>query len=603
MSCVPASTACSSRRATCRAWPQAVHYALLAADRATGLSQNAEALSTLERAATWVLRLPEGAARRDLLADVMLRQERLSEMLGLRDRQLGIADSLITMLAPFGPSKRLVQVYLRQGDAFTLLNRFEAAERALQTALRIATEREDRLGERSALRSIAFLRSHEGRHAEALERIEEVLAIGRAIGDMRSEAGDLATLGNVLRALGQPQRALAVLEASLERTEISSNTGRYGYLLNVIGTVHRELGNLDQALDYYRRTSAYMSVPHYASFTLPAVAHIQLQQGRVEEALATSREAVELNRKARYADGSALANRTLGEILLGLERHSDALPHLREAATLYAQVQDRENEVLMQRRIAGALESLKQPAAAQALWARLRDTYLANDDLAHAAEATEGMARTGRMLAQGGDDPVRHYEEAIRLAVKQGDRARELTVRNSLGIVYWERGAYGEAVRQYEVALRICRETGDRVHEGLVLNSLGASLQRLQRFDEARTVLGDAVRVTEGAGERQLHAHALGLLGDVCLACGRHADALAHVQASLAIRRALDDRRGTGWMLHRLARIHLALAEIPDATQAATCAAQLAVDIGDVALQDAVAALHLPAVTFPPLEL
>ena len=580
-------------------WQQAVHYGALAADRAMGLSQNAEALSTLERVATWVVRLPDDAVRRDLLADVMLRQERLSEMLGMRERQLEIVDALISMLAPCGPSERLVQVYLRQGDAFTLLNRYEAAERSLQTALRIATERIDRLGERNALRSIAFLRSHEGRHADALAKIEEVLGINHAIGDTRSEAGDLATLGNILRALGQPERALEVLEAALERTEISANGGRYGYLLNVVGTVHRDLGHHDEALEYYRRTAGYMTLPHYASFTLPAVAHIQLQQGRIEEALATSREAVELNRKARYADGSTMANRTLGEMLVGLDRHAEALPYLREAAALYAQLQDRENEILMYRRLASVHELLAQPAEAHALWTRLRERYLHRLELAQAAEAAEGMARTGRRLETAWLDSVAQYEDAISLAVRQGDRTRELSVRNSLGIVHWERGAYADAVRQYEVALRICRETHDTVHEGLILNSLGASLHRLQRWDEARTVLGDAVRVTAAAGERQLQAHALGLLGEVCLAVGRLPDARAHVDASLEIRRLLDDRRGEGWMLERLARIDRALGDATATTAAAEHAARIAADLGDTALLAAVAALHVVPVPPP----
>jgi len=580
-------------------WTQAVHYGLLAADRATGLSQNAEALNTLERVASWVLRLPENTARRDLLADVMLRQERLSEMLGLRDRQLEIADTLISMLAPFGPSEKLVQVYLRQGDAFTLLNRFEAAERSLQTALRITTEREDRLGERSALRSIAFLRSHQGRHADALEKIEEVLVIGRAIGDARSEAGDLATMGNVLRNLGQPERALEVLEAALERTEISANGARYGYLLNVVGTVHRDLGHLDEALEYYRRTAPYMTVPHYASFTLPAIAHIQLQQGQTEDALATAREAVELNKKARYADGSAGANRTLGELLVGLDRHAEALPYLREAASLYAKLQNRENEILMQRRLASVHELLGQSVDAHALWSQLRGLYLDRMELAQAAEAAEGMARTGRQLTGGAQHSIAQYEEAISLSLRQGDRARELSVRNSLGIVHWERGAYADAVRQYEAALRICRETGDDVHEGLILNSLGASLHRLQRWDEARTVLADAVRVTSAVGERQLHAHALGLLGEVCLAVGRLGDARTHVEESLGLRQLLQDRRGEGWMLERLARIHRAQGDSPAATEAALRAAHIASEINETALQAAVAALDVVSAPSP----
>jgi tetratricopeptide (TPR) repeat protein len=296
-------------------WAEAVRYGLAAADRAMALSQNVDALNSVERVEEWLLRLPDDDARRDLHAEVLLRQERLCEMLGLRNRQLALMETLIALLAPHGASARLSQAYLRQGDAFTLLRRFDSAERALGTALRIARDRADAAGERNALRSIALLRSYEGRHAEALETIERVLALGRGAGDTRAEAGDLATMGNILRGMGQPERALVVLQAALERTTPANNPVRYGALLNVIGVVHRELGDYETALHYFRRVSLEGLVqrhPVNASFTLPAIAQILLQQGHADQALATFQQAVEINRKAGYADGSAHASRSLG---------------------------------------------------------------------------------------------------------------------------------------------------------------------------------------------------------------------------------------------------------------------------------------------------
>ncbi len=582
-------------------WRQAVHYGLLSADRAIELSQNADALSTLDRVEVWVRHLPDDGDRRDLLADVLLRKERLSEMLGLRDRQLELVETLIALLARDGPSPRLAQVYLRQGDALTLLNRFEAADRSLSTALRIANERDDSQGERNALRSIAFLRSHEGRHADALEVIERVLALGRAAGDTRAEAGDLATLGNVLRALGQSERSLTVLSAALERMEVAWNPARYGYLLNVIAAVHRDLGNNDAALDFYRRTAEYMTVPTYASFTLPSVAFILLQQGRTDDALATYREAVELTRKSRYAEGAANANRSLGEVLLGLERPEEALPYLQDATRLYAQLQDRQNEVTMLRRLAGVYEQLQVPTEAYAAWLRLRVLHHDQVNDVGEAEAAEGMARAERQLPARADDVIAHYEEAIALAMRQRDRARELSVRNSLGIVYWQRQAYAEALRQYEAALRLCRDIGDTVHEGLILNSLAATLHKVKRWDEARTVLSDALRVTRLAGERQLQAHALALLGDVCLDSGRAAEARTHIDASLALRRELGDRRGEGWLLERLARVlgaegmyAAAAAAISEGERAASETQDATLSTAFATLRSSVHPLHSP---------
>ena len=573
------------------AWSDAVQYGLQAADRAMALSQNPDALSTLERIEVWVQRIPESAEQRDLHADVLLRLERACEMVGQRSRQLTIVESLIALLAPHGPSERLAKAYLRQGDAFTLLHRFEAAERALQTAQRLATERRDAAGERNALRSLAFLRSHEGHHSEALTLIEDVLARGRIASDTRAEAGDLATMANILRALGQLDRALEVLEDARGRMSKLENPVRYGALLNVIGTVHRDLGNLDVAVEYFQRTRELREHPVYASFSLPTIAHVQLQQGKIEEALATYREAVALNRKARYADGTAQTTRSLGEVLAGLGRDAEAVPYLAQAADLFAQLEERANEALMRRRLASVHQKLGDWRAAHDAWRAVRTIARALADLSVEAEALEGIARAERQL---GSDPavvIAGYEEALATAARAGDRSRELAVRNTLGIVQWQRGAYADAVRHYEAALRLCREGSDRVHEGLILNSLGATLHRLQRWDEARTALLDGVRITEETGEVQLQAHALGTLGEVCLDSGRFEEARTHLHASLGLRVALPDRRGEGWMHERLARTARAQGNMIESATHATRARDIAAELEDVPLQAAVSRL------------
>ncbi|QJR37838.1 serine/threonine-protein kinase PknK [Gemmatimonas groenlandica] len=564
------------------AWADAVRYGMQSADRAMGLSQNADALLTLARVEEWVMRLPDDDVRRELLSDTLLRQERLSEMLGLRARQLAIVDGLIALLAPFGASARLAQAYLRQGDVFTLLKRFETAERALKTALHLSRELGDSQGERNALRSIAFLRSHEGRHDDALEMIEEVMALGTAAGDTRAQAGDLATMGNILRALGQLERALAVLEAALERTAASDHPARYGALLNVMGSIHRDLGNLDTALEFFRRTEAYLTVTVYASFTQTAIAHIQLQQGRVEEALDTYRDALRLNRQASYVEGIAQACRSLGDVLAGLERHGEAVPYLQEAAVLFGQIEDFRNEALVWRRLAAVHEHMRAPADAREAWIRMRDLYRDRLNESGESEAVEGIARAERQLDTSAEDVVQRYEEARVLAVRQGDRARELAIGNALGIVHWQRGAFADAVREYEAALRICRETSDTVHEGLILNSLGASLNKLRRWDEARTALTDAVRVTTATGEQQLLGHALSALADVCIGRGQYLEAFEHLHPAMHIRRALGDRRGEGWLLEKMARAHSALGNSAEAAEAACAAEVIAQDVGSL---------------------
>jgi predicted ATPase/class 3 adenylate cyclase len=442
-------------RAEC--WPDAVRYGVHSADRAIGLSQNGEALAMLERVDEWIERLPDDGVRRDLRADVRLRQERLCEVMGLRTRQLVIVEALIAQLSPDGPSERLAQAYLRQGDAFTLLRRFDEAEEALTNSRRVATARHDAAAERSALRSLALLRSHQTRYAEALAQFEQVMELAREADDQRAEAGDLASMANILRAMGQRERALTLLEAALERPPLNSvqplvgaNVVRYGALLNVIGTVHRELGNLDQALQYFRGTFGYLPDHAHATFSMPMIAQIQLERLETDAGLATFREAIEMTRKARYADGAAQLCRSYAEVLAGLDRPAEALPYLREAASFFRQLEDRDNEASTWRRVLALHNTLGIRHWERGEWA----------------------------------EAVSQFAAGLRLCEQESDRVHEGLMLNSLGASYLR-------LRQFDEAERVLLRS---IHVTTALNAL--QLQGHARLTLAR-VYASTERVAE----------------------------------------------------------------------------------------------------------
>jgi hypothetical protein len=64
-------------------------------------------------------------------------------------------------------------------------------------------------------------------------------------------------------------------------------------------------------------------------------------------------------------------------------------------------------------------------------------------------------------------------------------------------------------------------------------------------------------------------------------AARRLADARRAIEASLAIRRATDDRRGEGWMLERLARILHAEGDAAGASEAAAAARAIVAELDD----------------------
>jgi tetratricopeptide (TPR) repeat protein len=308
---------------------------------------------------------------------------------------------------------------------------------------------------------------------------------------------------------------------------------------------------------------------------------VYLQEGRVEDSLKYYRDAIDLTRKARYALGLAQSLRIYGEVLIGLGRHDEALPHLNEAASTFADLRDASSEAGMWAAIASTEERLGRHASALGAWGRANQLYRHLEDAQGELTASEGLARATRQHVAEPSLALTHYQHAVRLAESLGDLAAEGRLRNVMAILEWSRGDHQAALAHYERALDVFRRLGDDVHAGLMLNSIGATLRVLGRRDDAARRLHEALEIHRCTGERQLEGHALGLLGDLSVEQEDAERAADFYSRSLDIRRATGDRRGEGWMLHGLARCELARGVPYRVREHVTHAARIAGECGD----------------------
>ncbi|GEM_PF-4063221 len=568
-------------------WQKAVHYGRASAQKA---GEFPEALNLLEKTRQWLSKLSEDPQRQETLIDILLQQERFCETLGERERQQRIINELLALLEPAQDHARLAMVYCRQGELYTLLNRFDAAEEVLSKSLHLSRDLSDPVGERMALRSLGFLYWHQGRNEEAVASNEAALAIDRQRGDALVIAADLNNLGSLWRHLGDHDRALKYLEEALAIYEVKPEVVLQASTLHMVGNIHRELGDDNKALLYIQR-ALDLCVQHRLvisqSFCLTSIANIYWEQGKIEDSLRVNKEAVDLNRKTRYADGLAHSLRMMGEALLALERYAESLPHLREGAVLFAQLADHQTEARMWSKVAGICEREKNYSEAKAAWAKARELRKRGNNGTGELEALEGQARVSRLIES---DPVlilQYYREALALAEKMQDRAKEASLLNSTGIVEWNRGEYDLALQHYEKALGIFRELGNQVHAGLMLNSMGVTLHRLRRHEEALARLEEALELHDQTQQALLQGHALAAMGSIHHDMGRPDEALHCYERSLKIRRELGDRKGEGWMLYHLARLYPSQGSQDRADDCVAQAWKIASECNDEKLQEA----------------
>jgi len=576
-------------------WGKAVEYGMAAADRLWSLSEVAEASETQARAMEWASHLPPEEAF-EKRTELLLRQERLFEDLGARDRQREVIDELLRTLDPERHPTHLATACIRSADLCVLTGDHEGAERALEAALELGRGAELKAIEGHALRSFGFLRGYQERHREAIDFVERALELERELGNERAVVSNLCNLGVLYRTLGEYDRALATLEEALaiQRRTPDGTSGvethhraSEGYILHSIANVYSARGDNGRALAYLedaRRseeaTARAVSIVN-VHYHMTAIARIHIDEGRIDEGLALYRESAEVVRRARHLERLGNSARLLGDVLLNLERYEEALPSLEEAADIYTRIKNGA-AAAMWRGVAIAREALDRDDAHEA-WATAAEIADEIGDTALSVEAHEGRGRTTRAT-----DPVgslRAYRMALERAADLGDPKRRGGLCYKVGVLHWESRAYEEALASFEAACEEFEEAGDRPDLGLALNSAGRTLRDLGRLGDARARLEEAVALNRESGERLLEAHALATLGDVLLDIGDLAAAGERFTDALDIRRSLDDLAGQGWMLCRLARVQAARGARDGVAYYASEAADIASRCGDAELQ------------------
>ena len=578
-------------------WNRAVHYGIRAADRLRDLSAFGDALEQLERCEEWLGRMDGAGEDDDLLGEVLLRQERMCETLGLRARQQLLIDRLIALLEGSGDTRRLSEVYLRQGDLFTLLRRFGDAEHVLQESLRLRRELNDAALIRHSLRSLGLLCWHADRPQDAIAYIEETLRLDRETDDVDALVSDLSNLGAVLKSMGEITRARATLEEALACVEGNGgaveNSLKECYILHNLANVHRQLGETAVARDYLERArhlTERARLPVQVSYHFTSLAHVCLQEGRIEESLDFYRQAVEMGRRARYTPGLSQTLRMLGEVLVGIGREEEALPHLVEAAQLFAQLEDRVSEGALWRQVARIHAALGADRAALEAWRRTQELEGTAKGDAADLETLVGIAFSARRAGLALDEVTAAHRAALDRAESLGDARVGGRVLNSLGILAWEQADYGGALRHFEAGLAIYTQLSDHHGAGLMLNSIAVTLKAMGRADEARVRLAESIALHRRSGSHLLEGHARAALGDMELEVGDAGRALEQFTASLVLREEARDRAGEAWMHLRIAAAQRALGADGAAAPHVLAARRIAQELGDVELSAACAA-------------
>ncbi|MGH3938233.1 MAG: tetratricopeptide repeat protein [Pseudonocardiaceae bacterium] len=179
------------------------------------------------------------------------------------------------------------------------------------------------------------------------------------------------------------------------------------------------------------------------------------------------------------------------------------------------------------------------------------------------------------------EQAVKHHQDALAWFREIGYRAGEAGTLTNLGAVYWWQGRYEKAAEHLRQALDLSREIGDRASETDALTNLGLVDPEQGGYGQAVDHLQQALDLSREIGHRAGEARALDTLGGVYRRQGCYEDAAEHLRQALALLRKIGDRSGEAGALNGLGETHRATGELREARTQHTAALTVATQIGD----------------------
>jgi tetratricopeptide (TPR) repeat protein len=208
-------------------------------------------------------------------------------------------------------------------------------------------------------------------------------------------------------------------------------------------------------------------------------------------------------------------------------------------------------------------------AAARLLGERGREGTLLNDlGMWHHVRGEPGKA-------------LAYYERALPIRGEVDDRAGLATTLNNMGGVYQVTGETGKALDYFERTLAIREEISDRAGLATTLNNIGGVYHAMGQPRKALDYFERALPIREEVGDRAGLADTLNNIGGGYHAMGQPEKALEYFERALPIREEVGNRAGLAATLNNIGKVYRAMGQTGKALEYLERALPIREEVGD----------------------
>jgi class 3 adenylate cyclase/tetratricopeptide (TPR) repeat protein len=240
-------------------WAKAMEYSTLAGDRAAEAFANTEAKAhyacALQAAARVALSVEPGTVAR-----LHAKHAAVLMVLGEHGEAEAVYHRALDLMRQTADRQGEIAILAGLSEVYRRDHREAPAIAAIEQALAMARALDDRACEALCLANRVYLRtSGYGQLVEMTPDAEEALRLARVCGDPKLLAEALVSLGRVLQWRGVFDRGLGYLHEGVERARLTHAGFLFGVAAFYLGNAYTARGAYEDALQWYEQLSDYAS--------------------------------------------------------------------------------------------------------------------------------------------------------------------------------------------------------------------------------------------------------------------------------------------------------------------------------------------------------
>jgi signal transduction histidine kinase len=325
--------------------------------------------------------------------------------------------------------------YNHIGNAFFVTTKYLEASLYYDSSLQAAKAIKDSSAEGAAYGNIANIYYKTGNYSGALNFYIKSLRIQEAMHVSGSIASDLASIANIYYRIGQFSKAFEYLGRALEINRKIGNTEHIIACLTTYAVIYNDRKMYDSTLHYLEQAKKLaddMQDPFTQNILKGNMAEAYLKKGDVDKAYKLYDESLVMSQKLGDAEGKAIAQSGLGEILLTRHEPAKGISYLSEALKAMRQLGIKEQVIDIAEKLEGYYEEKKEYRNAL-YFDKIKDSY--SDSIkTEKTQQEAGQLMFGYEL-QKKEDKIRLLEKDNAVAQSQNQTQRTLMTALIAGLL------------------------------------------------------------------------------------------------------------------------------------------------------------------------